>query len=190
MEEINREAKLCFEKSPHYKRQHSIDPTMPSNKYMKILMILNRNQGAALTQLRTGHVPLAQHLERIKKAESPTCMYCKQAKETVLHYLIKCPTHEHTRANLNLRQKLGRGASNINNLLAHPIAIIHLLQFIDNSQQLNKSFGQVKNNRRTGGKAQTDGKVEMEETVGQPDKNNRNKCDRENQPPNTIHKTT
>lgn len=43
MEEINKEARQCFEMSPRYQRQHKIDPRMPSNRYMKILTILNQN---------------------------------------------------------------------------------------------------------------------------------------------------
>lgn len=103
---------------------------------------LNCNQGAAITQLCTGHALLAQHLKRIKRANLATCTHCKQAKEDVLHYLIRCPAHEHTRT--NLKQNLGRGAANINNLLAHPIAIIHLLQYINDSGWLQKTFARLK----------------------------------------------
>lgn len=84
MEKINKEERLCFEASPQYKRQHTIDPMMPSNRYMKILWTLNqKNQGATLTQLHTGHIPLAQHLKRINSAKLPNCAHCNQTKEMV-----------------------------------------------------------------------------------------------------------
>ncbi len=143
-------AEQCFKQSPWYTRLHQLDPILPLKGYMTILTLLNCNQGAVLTQLQTGHVPLAQHLKWINKTDSPTCAYCKQHNKTVLHYLITCPAHHHTQDKITL--KLGRGTLDINNLLSHLIAIIYLLQYIDNTEQLRKTFGQVRTTKEQANK--------------------------------------
>ncbi|KAJ7107435.1 hypothetical protein C8R44DRAFT_541926, partial [Mycena epipterygia] len=53
-----------------------------------------------LLQLRTGHIPLAKHLFRINKADSPICPCCGQANETVAHYLLHCSAHADARCKL------------------------------------------------------------------------------------------
>ena len=44
-----------------------IDPSLPSDKYLKITNSLNRGQISILTQLRTGHAPINKRLHRIRK---------------------------------------------------------------------------------------------------------------------------
>lgn len=60
---------------------------------------------------------------------------------------MTCPTYEHahTKLNLNLR----RGSLDISNLLAHPIAIAHLLQLIDNTQSLKSMLKQQKHSQES-----------------------------------------
>ncbi|THH26704.1 hypothetical protein EUX98_g7484 [Antrodiella citrinella] len=52
-----------WKKSPRfYKQMRHIDVEMPSRKYMKLVASLPRNQASIIVQLRTGHIPLNEHL--------------------------------------------------------------------------------------------------------------------------------
>ena len=93
--------KLCrkwkrrWRKSPRYRFASHIDTSLPSNTYLKLINDLNRSQSAILTQLRTGHSPLNQHLFRIHHSETPVCQHCRGiTPETVIHYLLQCPHYQ------------------------------------------------------------------------------------------------
>ncbi|KNZ76489.1 hypothetical protein J132_10295, partial [Termitomyces sp. J132] len=47
--------------------------------------------------LHTGHALLNGHLHRIQKRELGICSKCKEARETVQHYLIECKGYEDKR---------------------------------------------------------------------------------------------
>ncbi|CAG7855244.1 SubName: Full=Uncharacterized protein {ECO:0000313/EMBL:CCA77710.1}; Flags: Fragment [Serendipita indica DSM 11827] len=76
---LRQELKLAARKSAHdkwkssarYDRTRPIDETMPSNKYLQITDELTRAEAAALIQLRTGHIGLNKHLNRINRADAP-----------------------------------------------------------------------------------------------------------------------
>ncbi|GLB41456.1 putative encoded by [Lyophyllum shimeji] len=60
-----------WERSPRFARINAIDPSLPSKKFLKLVEHLDRRRSALIAQLRTGHIPLNQHLFRIRRAESP-----------------------------------------------------------------------------------------------------------------------
>jgi L-asparaginase II len=87
------------------------DPAAPSSKYIDLITGLPRKHASILTQLRTGHAPLAKHLFCIGKADSPVCPACQQADETIQHYILHCPAHQVARQ--NLRNSMGGRDVNI-----------------------------------------------------------------------------
>ena len=46
-----------------------------------------------ITQVIMGHIPLAKHLYQINKANSLVYPYCHEHEETVMHFILHCPTH-------------------------------------------------------------------------------------------------
>ena len=73
------------------------DPTAVLDKYLKLIMNLLRKHASILTQLRTGHAPLAKHLYCIGKIDSPTCPACQQNNKMVEHLLLHCKVHQPAR---------------------------------------------------------------------------------------------
>ncbi|EIN05380.1 hypothetical protein PUNSTDRAFT_31042, partial [Punctularia strigosozonata HHB-11173 SS5] len=92
-----------------------------------------------LVQLRTGHVPLHKHLHRIQVIESPICPTCKCEEESVLHYLLYCPTYDEQRG--ELQRELGRKAREPTYLLTSPHALPHLFRYIAQTGRFAKSHG-------------------------------------------------
>jgi hypothetical protein len=92
-EKLKVEAQKAWQKSPRYTRMKITDPSAPSNKFLKLTAQLPRTLTSILTQLQTGHAPLAKHLHRIKKTDSPMCPACLQGTETVQHFMLHCPAH-------------------------------------------------------------------------------------------------
>jgi ribonuclease HI len=82
-DKLKMEMQNAWQKSPRYTRMKRTDPSAPSNNFLKLTANLPRKLTSILTQLRTGHAPLAKHLHRIKKADSPLCPACLQETETI-----------------------------------------------------------------------------------------------------------
>lgn len=104
---LRQELKLAARKSAHdkwkssawYDRTRPIDETMPSNKYLQITDELTRAEAAALIQLRTGHIGLNKHLNRINRADAPWCPHCGEGNaENITHLLHICPAYNAARA--------------------------------------------------------------------------------------------
>ena len=72
-----------WQSSKCYDRMKKTDPTTPSNKYIDLVTTLPRKLASILSQLRTGHTPLAKHLHHIGKTNSLICPACQQSNETV-----------------------------------------------------------------------------------------------------------
>ena len=89
-----------WQKSKCYDRMKKSDPAAPSSKYVDLITGLPRKHTSILTQLQMGHMPLAKHLFRIGKADSPVCPACQQADEMIQHYILHCPAHQVARQNL------------------------------------------------------------------------------------------
>ena len=141
--------KLGWEKSRRYThRMKIIDPSLPSPRYLKEMDNLTRPQSAIITQLRTGHISLNDHLFRIKRSPTPNCTHCNSGKpETVCHYLIYCKFFSGAR--LGLDNALRRYAYNLQHLLSEPKAFPHVLQFIKDSTRLKATFGNLTARQRT-----------------------------------------
>ena len=84
-----------------YGRIKRTDPTTPSNKYLKLITPLPRKLASILSQLQTGHTPLANHLYCIGKTESLICPACQQVKETIQHFMLHFLAHNAARQTLH-----------------------------------------------------------------------------------------
>ncbi|KZP03328.1 hypothetical protein FIBSPDRAFT_769115, partial [Athelia psychrophila] len=81
------------------------------------------------TQFRTNHVPLNQTLFRIGRAESPACTMCGGITvETIRHFILDCPHHEHARH--ELCNKLGRNAGESPFLLSDSSGVKEFLRYL------------------------------------------------------------
>jgi ribonuclease HI len=54
--------KCHWKSSPRYSRLKEIDKDLPSKNFLRLVNDLNRRQSSIIAQLRTGHIPLNQHL--------------------------------------------------------------------------------------------------------------------------------
>ena len=59
--------------SPCHVRISKVDPSLPLNKFWKLMAECSRVQASLIIQLRTGHVPLNAYLHRISKMDQPLC---------------------------------------------------------------------------------------------------------------------
>jgi ribonuclease HI len=128
--------------SSRYQRLTSIDPSIPSKRFLSATSLLMRNQTSLIIQLRSGHIPLNSHLFRIRKAASPYCPHCGgDTVESVFHFLIHCQQYRHERHILT--QKLKRRATSLCYLLSNASAFPHLLKFVHSTSRLQQTFGSV-----------------------------------------------
>ncbi|THU88997.1 hypothetical protein K435DRAFT_588642, partial [Dendrothele bispora CBS 962.96] len=92
-----------------------------------------------LVQLRTGHAQLYHHLHRTQQVDSPTCPCCNQHHETVIHYLLLCPAHNHARA--RLKRAIGSNDLTLQKLLAERIHLKHLFEFLNDTKRFAHIYG-------------------------------------------------
>ena len=141
-EETKKETKAWWKRSKRYRRIKSIDPSLPSGKFIKATNGLNRKQTCILTQLRTDHVPLNAHLYRIKKAATPYCPNCPNTTETTNHYLFFC--HKYTRQRHKLVLAVKRKAFSKNFILTDEAAIRHTINYINDTGRFKHVLGDIK----------------------------------------------
>lgn len=120
---IGKRAQADWIKSRRYSRMKSTDPTAPSAKYLKLIDTIQRRQASLLTQLRTGHVPLAKYLHRINRTDSPICPACRSHSESVAHFILYFPAYHNPRQ--ALRRIMGDRSIDIAKLLTTPFIIAH-----------------------------------------------------------------
>ncbi|CAK5279173.1 unnamed protein product [Mycena citricolor] len=134
-------ANADWKKSMRYNRLGKLLPNAPTNKFQKLTKDIPRRQASILTQLRTGHAPLASHLHRIGKNESPRCQACQLENETVAHYLLACPAHEAARRLMN--EDGGPNTRDITKLLSSPKITPHLMRYISRTKRFTRTMGEV-----------------------------------------------
>jgi hypothetical protein len=87
--------------SPRYFNGYShIDPSSSPTQYRKLVRGLTRPQESILAQLRTEHIRLNAFLHMIKQADSPLCPACNAHKETIFHFLFRCPNYHAARSRI------------------------------------------------------------------------------------------
>jgi hypothetical protein len=138
---LQKVATARWRKSPRYPRLVDIDPALPSPSYLRLVANLPRKHAAVLFLLRTGHAPLAKHLCRLGKAETPTCPSCHMHDETVDHFLMFCPAHEGVRR--AMLYEGGLDTQHKSRLLSQPALLPHLFRFIARSGRLRAVYGDL-----------------------------------------------
>jgi hypothetical protein len=133
---LNRKAQKAWTKSLRYSRMRKTDPTAPSKAYLKLIAGTPRHLASILTQLRTGHVPLAKYLHRIKKTDSPTCPACHQGTESMHHFILHCPAHKAARQ--KLCNETGGRSLNLAKLLTTAETLPAFLNFVVKSGCFHK----------------------------------------------------
>ena len=127
--------------SPRYARARTIDPSLPSKNFLKLVNTLPKCQISIYTQLRTRHIPLNHHLHRIGKSETPHCPTCPGRNETIHHFLFDCPQYAHERHIMS--NALRRKASSIEYILTADKATKPLMRFINSTGRLRPTFGEI-----------------------------------------------
>jgi len=131
----------AWEASPCHALLKKTDPTAVSTKYLNLITDIPRKHTSILTQLRTGHAPLAKHLHHIGKTDSPTCPACHQNEETVEHLILHCTVHHAARQ--VLQYNTGGTAINITKLLTTPKTLRALFHFIAATNQFHDTFREI-----------------------------------------------
>jgi hypothetical protein len=93
MDELTKGWKRRWRKSQRYQRLSGIDPDLPSRQSTGRLTALSKGLTSLVVQLRTGHVPLNAYLFRINKSDTDICPSCRDAPETVHHFLFDCVSY-------------------------------------------------------------------------------------------------
>lgn len=137
--QIKQQAAAVLRASKQWNHIRTIDPTLPSKRFKKIVDKLSRTQATLYIQLRTGHAPLNKHLYNIKCADTPLCIACNNAHETIHHYLLTCPAYELARTTLTYT--LGREARSLQALLSHLKAVKPLFKYIVRTGRFRVLFG-------------------------------------------------
>ena len=131
----------AWKRSTRYARINYLVPDLPRQNYFMAIAKLSRKHTSIITQLVTGHIPLAKHLHRINKADSPICPCCHEHEETVSHFILHCPTHRTARA--TLFEGTSHAERNLPQLLSTDKARSRLLNFIAHTTHLRSVFGDV-----------------------------------------------
>ena len=130
--------------SPRETLLRSIDNTVPSKKYLRLIKNLNRRQASILFQLCLGHIGLNQHLFCIHRSETPSCPHCQGITvESVKHFLLDCP--QYVREQHKLQTKLQHNSDSLSFLLSSPIAVLPLLKFVHATGRFKSFFGKDTN---------------------------------------------
>jgi hypothetical protein len=137
-EKLKGRAQKAWEASKQYGRMKKTDPTTPSNKYLKLITPLPRKLASILSQLQTGHTPLAKHLHCTGKTESPICPACQQVKETIQHFMLHCPAHNATRQ--TLCNNTGGRDINITKLFTTAKTLCTLFTYITETGRWHSTF--------------------------------------------------
>ena len=138
---LKAEAATTLQSSPQWRKLHHVDPSMPSNRFRKLVDHLPRKHATLLMQLCTGHAPLNKHLFTISSADTPVCPACQDAHETTHHFLLACPAYECHCS--DLFYKLNRGSRSLTTLLSHPKAIRLLFKYIAKTGRFKTSMGDM-----------------------------------------------
>jgi len=87
-----------WSESPHFPHTLSINSSLASKVFMKLVGGLPKCQAGLYTQLRTGHAPLNKHLFCSKRSNTPNCLQCRDiTPKTVHHLLFTCPRYDRER---------------------------------------------------------------------------------------------
>lgn len=129
------EARELWSNSKRFNRMSKIDETMPSGRYLKLTDKLPRRDAALLIQLRTGHIGLNGHLNRINRADSPWCPHCGERNfENLTHILYICPKYREARR--EWERSLQEKTKDLKEVLGSEEGIAETLKFLRKTGRL------------------------------------------------------
>lgn len=103
-------------------------------KHMKYLNELKKHSITAITQLRSGHIPLNHYLCKFDQLGNPSCE-CQEGIETVEHFLLTCTRYNPERK--QLEQDLKELDLPLNtSILKKPVAFKAIATYCDNTWRL------------------------------------------------------
>jgi ribonuclease HI len=132
----NEEWKGEWVASEGYKRLRSPDTVPPASKKFLTLISndrISKQMSSLIFQLRVGHAPLNTYLHRFNKVESARCPACGVARETVDHFILRCPKYSHERWPLLRHTK--DNTPKLENILSDPKTLILLINFINATER-------------------------------------------------------
>ena len=140
-ERLKKRTQKLWKSSQRYERMKKTDPAAPSAKYINLITPLPRKLASILSQLRTGHAPLAKHLHRIGKVDSPICPACQQYEETVQHFMLHCQAHHAARQ--KLRNSMGGRDVNLTKLFTMAETLRALFIYVAETGRWHSTFGDL-----------------------------------------------
>ena len=119
--------------SPRFHHMSSINPSLLSKSFMKLIGRLQKRHTGLYTQLRMGHAPLNKHLHRFKRSDTPNCLQCGDTTpETIHHFLFTCPRYDCKR--FIMERDVGRKVYHTAYLLSNANTKTHLLKYINETK--------------------------------------------------------
>jgi hypothetical protein len=141
MKSLRKEWTKQWSKSPCYNRLHNIDADLPSRKSTKKITALSKGLMSIIVQLHTGHAPLNAHLFKIKKSDTELCPRCRDALETVHHFLFDCISYGHERHKRYM--VLWRDSDSLSFLLSDLKGIRELGLYVNRTRRFRHIFGEI-----------------------------------------------
>jgi len=133
--------RAIWRNSPCRIRLAKINMKLPSHSFLKVTDQLTRAQASVLMQLRTGHIPLNTFLHCISKIKSLDCPTCRNAIETIHHFLFNCPSHVHVWH--GLARALGCKLKSLWHLLGNQQAFGSVLKYVQATGQFKSVYGDL-----------------------------------------------
>jgi len=125
------------------RKMHQIDSSTLSDKFLKAVSLTNImcSTASLISQLRLTHIPLNSYLKHFKRADNARCPACGADEETIVHFLLFCPTYAYKRWALACQVKKQKKLLTIESLLGDPNLVIPLGNYI-NAMQRFTSHGE------------------------------------------------
>ena len=138
---IKRAGRKVWSRSPRHERTNLLAPDILLSSYQHALSSLPRKHTSLITQLITGHIPLAAFLHKIGAEDSPICPCCREGPETIAHFIIHCPVHRLART--AMFAGLHASSHNLTTLLSSTQNHPRLLTFIARTDRLRSVYGRI-----------------------------------------------
>ncbi len=134
--------------SPRADKAKCIDPTLPSNKFLKLISEtdLSRKGASWLFQMRVGHFPLNAYLFRFKRTDSASCPACGHHTKSIQHFLLDCPAYAHKRWALTKKRR--PKDRDFAKLLANPETAVPITKFIQDTGRFTEEISGWGSERR------------------------------------------
>ena len=115
-----------------------LDDSTPFDKILKTISgsKLSHKASSILTQICMGHFPLNGYLYRFKWVDSPRCLACRAAVETLHHFLFTCHSYAHMRWLLVQKCK---GAPTLKKIFSDHKLVAQLIHYINATGRFNQS---------------------------------------------------